>query len=329
MQISLHCSRSDIVLMLTSTYRRIRVATLATLLLVLLAVMAGAAHAQGTIRATTSPVEYVPFEVTIQTSNSYCYDATFPLVGDVQYTSGTLSVVLTHLTSTLVPDGQSTTCGQERKFTVSGLPRGRQTIKVDVTNAGVDSNNSVGARVSETITSTVDVASFSTSAALVNFWTGGFRSTSPNDSVRVFQLTPSRFAMFSGQWDWMEVGSPETNYTFKAFVFASADRLPDALARLYVLNYPDPYRGVYWTIDKVNAQRLATEWNKAVTETLWAVGRTINGACPLGMSPVYQAFHPRAISHRWTQSRAAYATMLSNGYQGDGPSWCAPALRGE
>ena len=326
MRFNTHCLRRRIEIALGRI--RNHANFLAVSLLGFLIVIAGPTYAQGTLRTSTEPVEYIPFEVVVQTSKSYCYDPTFPILGEVQYSGAMLSVVLTHLHSSLVSD-VLTTCGQERKFTLPGLPRGPQTIKVDVTDFGTSSNGGPGAHVNESITSNIVVSPFGATTSLVNFWTGAFRSTSPSDSARVFQLTANRGAIFVGQWDWLEVGSPDTGYTFKAFSFAASDQLPDALVRLYVLSYPDPYRGVYWTIDKANAQRLAAEWNKPLTETLWAVGRPINGACPIGMSPVYQAFHPRAISHRWTQSRAAYATLLANGHLGDGASWCAPALRGE
>ena len=286
------------------------------------------ALAQGTLRTSAPPVEYTAFEVVVQTSKRYCYDPVFPLLGEVQYSGGTLSVVLTHLHSSLVSD-VLTTCGQERKFVLPGLSRGPQTIKVDVTDFGASSNGGPGARVSETITSTIDVVPFSATSSLVNFWTGGFVSTSPTDSVRVFQLSPVRGAMFFGQWDWLEVGAAETGYTFKAFEVSAVGPLPGALARLYNLKYIAPFRGVFWTTDKATAQRLANEWGTPASETQWAVGRSVNGACPIGMSPVYQTFHPQAITHRWTQSRSAYAALLANGYIGEGVSWCAPALRGE
>ena len=287
--------------------------------------MAQPVHAQATIRVATPPVEYVPFEVVVQTANSYCYDAVFPLLGDIQYSGGVVSLVLTHLTSPLI-NGVPTTCGKERRFTLPGLPRGRQNIKVEVTDMGVFQSS--GARVSETITANVDVSALSANATLVGFWTARFQSTDSASPLR-FLLTASRGAMFASQWDWMEVGSPDTGYTFKAFAFDPADRLPDALARLFYVAYPAPYGGRFVTIDRAVAQRLGAEWNNPVTETLFAVGRLNDGACPIGMSPVFRTFHPQAVSHRWTQSRSAYATLLANGYKGDGPAWCAPALRGE
>ncbi len=309
--------------------RRRNTATLpAAVLFAWLALTAGLAHAQatGTIRASTPPVEYTPFEVVVQTSGSYCFDPVFPLFGDVLYAADTLSVVLTHVISPKQRPDDARVCGQQRKFMLPGLPRGRQSIKVDITSYG--GSNSTGARVVETLTTSVDVAPFAASASLITFWTGLY-SPSMVLGEGGIQLSSGRFTMFANGWDWLEVGSPDTGYTFKAFAFAAEDRLPEALARLYYVRYPTGYPGAFYTVDKAMSLRLAGEWGQPVFETLTAVGRLNQGACPLGMSSVYQAFHPLAISHRWTQSRAVYAALLANGYQGDGPSWCAPALRGE
>ena len=211
---------------------------------------------------------------------------------------------------------------------VPGLPRGRQTIKVDITDRGSSPNNNQGAHVSETLMGAFDVAPLSATAALVNFWTGLF---SPGTVLGEggIRLTSSRFSMFANGWDFLEVGDPGTGFTFKALSFSETDRLPDALARLYFVRYPSAFHGSFVTVDQAVARRLAGEWGNPVFESLSAVGKFANGACPIGMSPVYQAFQTQAISHRWTQSRAAYAALLANGYKGDGAVWCAPALRGE
>ena len=247
------------------------------------------ANAQSTIRTVTPPVEYTPFEVVVQSSKRYCFDPSFPLFGEVRYATSTVSVVLTHLNSPLLERGRWVTCGQERKFTLPGLPSGQQTIKIDVTD-GIDFQTGT-ALVSETITATIEVAAFSTTSTLVNFWTGTF--TPGLGGARGFRLTPSRFSVWNTEWDWLEVGDSEKNYTFKGFQFAEADRLPDALARIYSVTYPDPYRGSFWTVDKAVAQRLAGEWGRQIDgfPSPLAVGRLTSGACPIGMSPVYQTFH--------------------------------------
>lgn len=290
------------------------------------ALFANPTYAQGTIRASAPPVEYTPFDVVLRMDNEQCFDSVFPIFSNVRYSEGTLSVVLTHLNSPLRPKGVTNTCRLERKFTVSGLPRGRQTIKIELTEAAP--LVAPGLRVSATLTTTVEVAAISATTNLVDFWTGTF-TPALGGGARGTHLTASRFSPWNVEWDWLELAGSDWDHTFKGFSFAAGDRLPDTLAQLYLVGYPDPYRGSFWTTDKAVAQRLAGEWANPLFEMPLAVGRLNSGACPIGMSPVYQTFHRQAVTHRWTQSRAAYAAMLANGYSGDGPVWCAPALRGE
>lgn len=294
----------------------------------LLAACVNPAHAQGSIQLPTTVAEYTPFEVVVQTSKRYCFDARFPLLGEVQYSAGTLSVVLTHLSSRLRPLGNAITCGQERRFMLPGLPRGQQKIKVDITDASdVSIVESSGANVSETLVATAQVNAYN-NADLGYFWTGTF--TPGLGGAVGFLLTPTRQTVWLLEWDWLEVGFVLTGYTFRAFSFVEADRLPADLLRLYSVKYPRPFGGAFWTTDKPVAQRLAGEWANPLLESAFAVGRvSAGGACPIGMSPVYQTFNARAASHRWTQSRTAYAALLANGYAGEGAAWCAPALRGE
>ncbi len=287
------------------------------------------AHAQAAIFLPTSVVEYAPFEVLVTTGKTYCFDARFPLLGEVQYTAGALSVVLTHLRTPLRSLNDAITCDRDRRFMVPGLPRGLQTIKVDITDASdVSSVERSGANVSETLTASVQVAAFNSVTDLAYFWTGTF---TPGLGGPVgFLLTPSRQSPWLVEWDWMEVGFVLTGYTFRAFSMTPADRLPADLLRLYSVKYPSPFGGTFWTTDRAVAQRLAGEWANPLVESNFAVGRVrAGGACPMGMSPVYQTFHAGAVSHRWTQSRTAYSALLANGYAGEGATWCAPALRGE
>ena len=209
-----------------------------------------------------------------------------------------------------------------------GLPRGQQKIKVDITDASdVSIVESSGANVSETLVATAQVNAYN-NADLGYFWTGTF--TPGLGGAVGFLLTPTRQTVWLLEWDWLEVGFVLTGYTFRAFSFVEADRLPADLLRLYSVKYPRPFGGAFWTTDKPVAQRLAGEWANPLLESAFAVGRvSAGGACPIGMSPVYQTFNARAASHRWTQSRTAYAALLANGYAGEGAAWCAPALRGE
>ena len=286
---------------------------------VCLASLANLAYAQPSIQIAAPPQEYVPFQVGVTFSRPYCLNET-AAVSETEYKGNTLSITLTHLF-------QRGGCPVPQFITVPGLPRGVTTLKVSVTERGPLYGNVTN--IAETIATQVVVLPVSESVTPATFWTGRYTPPFGGTPSR-FVLTSSRFSAFGSEWDWLEAGDPETTaFTFKAFSFAASDKLPAALARLYSVPFPDPLTGVYWTIDSSSADALARSWSKPVTATQFAVGRFVNGVCPLGMSPIFQTFNPSVVTHRWTQSRSAYATMLANGYSGDGPVWCSPALRGE
>jgi len=279
----------------------------------------------GAVQLPATMVEYTSFEVIVTTDQPLCLG--FPVVGDMQYTSGTLVTVLTHL----VAPGRDRNCGEQsgrtRRLTIPGLPRGQHTLRFDVTRTPTFPEVN-GATVAESVSINVTVEA-APGVSLVNFWTGTYTPGVNNTTVSTFFLSPSRFSMFVGQNDWLEAGVSDTNYTFKGFQIDATAQLPPGLVRLSTVRYPSPFSGTFWSADVNLANRLAGEWGNARVETNYAVGKLVAGACAIGMSPVYQAFHPATVTHRWTQSRTAYITMLANGYQGDGAVWCAPALRGE
>lgn len=284
----------------------------------------GSASASG-VQISAAVTEYTPFDVVVTTDVPHCVG--FPVVGDMQYGNATLVTVLTHLgapgENIYCPDRQATS----RRVTIPGLPRGQQTLRFDVTERSI-APDTTGARIAETVIATITVAPIA-AAGLANFWTGTYTPEIGNNKISGFYLKSSRLTMFNVGNDWLEVGHADTGYTFKALQAEVGVALPTALVRLNWVQYPAPYSGIFWTTDVVAANRLAGEWGNPRNETNYAVGKLVAGACPIGMSPVYQAFHPATVTHRWTQSRTAYATMLGNGYQGDGAVWCAPALRGE
>lgn len=293
---------------------------------VAIATLSATGACAGSVQLPAGITEYVPFEVTVTTDAPHCVG--FPIVGDMQYSSATLVTVLTHLGA----PGEFFNCPNRRATTrrvgIPGLPRGQQTLRFEVTE-GSNVPDYTGARVAETITTTVNVAPIA-SGGLATFWTGTYTPELGDGKILGFYLKSSRLTMFNGGNDWIEIGPAETGYTFKSLQTDAGVALPSALARLNWVAYPAPYSsGVFWTADAVTANRLASEWGNPRNETNYAVGKLVAGACPIGMSPVYQAFHPATVTHRWTQSRTAYSTMLVNGYQGDGAVWCALALRGE
>ncbi len=285
--------------------------------------------------------EYDPFVARVTFNTAYCLSDTYPIFGEVDLKGSVLSVVLTHVK--LGP------CVATRDVRIPGLPGGQYTLRISVSKVNDDLTIPAGipggvpggfSTLAETVESPLAVL---TTTSLRSFWTArvdGNNIEDPYETGRIAYAGPVtldfsglRGGIFGLPLDWVEVGLPSgTAYAFKALGAFRAN-LQSALTPLFALKYPSPFKGSFFTADRAVAERLTREWTgKPLVEAgdaVFAVGKLIAGACPLGMSPVYQAFHPTEVAHRWTQSRVTYAMLLNVGYAGDGPVWCAPALRGE
>jgi hypothetical protein len=112
-------------------------------------------------------------------------------------------------------------------------------------------------------------------------------------------------------WPW---GSFEINADELRRVFKLATRIPSL-----------PERFLY-TIDDRERDALvatgafvdvATGSNAAVFAAIPAAG----GICPTGRVPIYRAFEPKAVIHRYVPA-ATYSLLLANGWIGDGIAFC-------
>ena len=198
---------------------------------------------------------------------------------------------------------------------IPGLPGGQYTLRISVSKTAPGSRLDGGiSTLAETVEASILV---STSTALRSFWTARVDGNEFEDIYETGRIPYAgpvtlyfsglRGGIFGLPQDWLEVGLPSgTAYTFKALGAFRAN-LQSALTPLFALKYPSPYKGSFFTADRAVAERLTREWTgKPLVDegdAVFAVGRLIAGACPLGMSPVYQAFHPTEVAHRWTQTR--------------------------
>lgn len=298
-------------------------------------------HAVAFITTPASIREYDPFTARVTFNTAYCLSDTYPIFGEVDLKGNVLSVVLTHV--------KTGPCVASRDVRIPGLPGGQYTLRISVSKVNDDRSIPAGipggvpggfSTLAETVEASILV---STSTTLRSFWTARVDGNEFEDIYETGRIPYAgpvtlyfsglRGGIFGLPQDWLEVGLPSgTAYAFKALGAFRAN-LQSALTPLFALKYPSPYKGSFFTADRAVAERLTREWTgKPLVDegdAVFAVGKLIAGACPLGMSPVYQAFHPTEVAHRWTQSRVTYAMLLNVGYAGDGPVWCAPALRGE
>lgn len=290
------------------------------------------------ISVASQPSLYQPFDITITFDTPQCFASTYPLLGDVAYKESTLTIVLSHL--------KSGACTLTQKVRIPGLPPGAQTIIVQVTKGETPFGGYVEAfpngskqytTVATTVSGVVNVdATASGRADIFTYRDDGGGLVTPPSADRAglgpIVIGNGRLvnAALGVRGDWLEIGGRPT---FSTLTIPVGGSIPDELTALRLVLYPTPLLGVFATADSVLADRLSSEWRTGSPPepTLIAgdykyglVGKLRGGICPLGMSPVYQAFHPVAIGHRYTQSSATYRMLLANGYVGDGAAFCAP-----
>ena len=294
-------------------------------------VSAGIAHAASfAISEPAAPRSYESFIGQVTFDASYCVSTSYPLIGEGELRDNVFSVVLSHL--------KYGACSNTFRVAVPGLPAQVTRLRISMTKA--PPINGQPAIVAETVEASLALSGYITGEPL---WTVRVESDGvynpfnlPQDGSRSgpVVLWSGNGAPGTGAAERMEAGaSLQTAYTFRALKPATGTTptyASDDLAPLYRVFYPAPLRGIYYTTDFVVAQQLEQSWNRRSLSDQTGiasapVGRLRAGACPLGMTPVYQAFHPTAdIAHRYTQSLAAYQLLIRNGYIGEGLAWCAP-----
>lgn len=288
----------------------------------------GVVHAASiTISEAASPRSYERFVAEVTFDTAYCVSASYPLIGDAELRGDMFSVTLSHL--------KSGPCTNAFRVSVPGLPAQVTRLRVSMTKAATAAGQP--SQIAETVETPLVLSGYTTGSPM---WTVRVESDGVYNPFNLAQdgqragpvvLWPFRGEPLTGAGEWMEVGaSLASAYTFR-MLSAPSPYVSDELSPLYRVYYPAPLRGLYYTTDFAVAQRLERSWNgRSLTDSnglsTVAVGRLRGGACPVGMTAVYQAFHPLAdIAHRYTQSLAAYQLLLRNGYVGEGPAWCAPA----
>ena len=112
-------------------------------------------------------------------------------------------------------------------------------------------------------------------------------------------------------WPW---GSFQSNAEELGRVFTLATRIPGLAERfLYTIDSRERAALVATGV----FVEVAAGSNAAVFAAIPATG----GACPIGRVPIYRAFEPKAVIHRYVPA-ATYSLLLSNGWIGDGIAFC-------
>lgn len=285
----------------------------AVALLLVCVTLMGTTSSWAQISIIGGPLEYQPFEIEVRSNDgSFCMNqhrfntsvrfGSSGLIVDVAPTldapwNADFLIALPRCTRT-----------QSIRLQLPGLPRGRHPIEV---------------RFGDRVFSEVSIAPLSTDASVESFVTAyvfnGFQS---NYILRVPGEGPVTLLV---PLEGSSVGRIVED-SFKAIRFGVDRALPGpSLARLFVITYPGGFRGRYVTTDPALASRLSQAWHgRPPDPPTHVVGRAVNGACPLGMKPVYQVWHQEFLSHRWTTEPGTYATLVANGALAEGIAFCSP-----
>jgi len=307
--------------------------TLVLLLVFAVALLSPIVDAQPAIELSpATPRAFQAFTANVTFAQDHCISGTYPLLGETSYSQGVLAIVLTHL--------KPGPCRKTHSVAIPGLPAGTQTLKISV-SAQRATATSAPAILVETVQTQLSIQNIRGFNRSMNFWTARVESDgvfnpfggASNSTDGPVVLWPFHGEPATGAGAWMEVGdNQEDAYTFKALSYTGKrSELPTSLVPLYSIFYPKPLRGVFYTTNAVLANKLSNEWNgrsdpldaDTQASSYTVVGQLTGGACPLGMTPVYQLFHPQAIAHRYTLSVSNYRLLMQNGYIGEGPAWCA------
>ena len=260
-----------------------------------------------------NPQEFEALTVTIEFSKPYCIAEHSPIFSRVSLTTGELVLLLSQF-----GDGP---CVGRKSFAVPGIPAGNFRMTVGVAgpywpNFPAESREAVSV---EQLTIPLTVSAVGQKAPLYT-WVAPME---PRATSGLF-LVPGVPGATIQNGNVSIVGRADA-YEFTAWLGRIAP-VPRAAVRLYWLDYPKPRNGSFHTTSLTDANRLASEGFTLKTDSLEEyVLPKVNGACPLGSSPVYRLFNPRVVAHRYVANVDTYNALAANGWLGEGSVFCAPS----
>ena len=205
---------------------------------------------------------YQAFTARVTFAKEYCISDTYPLLGEVDFNNGVLSVVISHL--------KPGTCRRSFTVAVPGLPTAATQLRISVSGRS-PIEPALPAVLLESVEKMITVNDFASLNIRDYFWTG---RADYSTYVNVYQipqgstdgpivLTPTHGYPLSPAFTWLEVGTDyRSTYTFRFMRFLGKNAsIPSELTPLLFVEYPAPYRGYYASTDLGTVNRLRREWH--------------------------------------------------------------------
>ena len=260
-----------------------------------------------------NPDVYEPFKVTVTFSKPYCI-ADSPYFSAVTLTGNQLSVSLSHF--------GNGPCATQRTFNLSGLPDGAFDVNVAVTGTYLNSTSNVRE------TTAVERGTFPlTVGGSVQYGKTKVYTTLQNGALvldrRPQFVQPAPSVPYDAN---TLTGYDEAEFTVYPGLGLGRIGVPNSAVPVWQLLYPTPLKGSFATTDEAEKNRLSAVGFSFLGggSTLFFVLPLVNGACPLGATPIYRLFNPKAPAHRYVSSLDTYNTLAANGFIGEGMVFCAP-----
>lgn len=290
---------------------------------ILLAPIASLTPTAEALSVSTQPAQvaaYEPFDVLVQFSREYCLSRATPIVSQVTSTAvvgpgSTLTVVLSHLD---VTDPAPCILRSTAKVRLPGMAPGINTLEVALTQTTQPFLLAYRSQVVER--GSVQVSIFPVANVPVKVMT----INGPNGAP--FYLSTVDAQNLSGSGSLLPTGPSGTSVP--AFFGWSARRMPPptVATRLFSLKFSSPV-GYFYTTSPVERDALLRAGLVDEVGPSWEpiyVLPAVNGACPLGATPVRRLFNQADILHRYEMNTDSVSVLSANGYVDENIAFCSP-----
>ena len=266
------------------------------------------------------PLAYEPFDVMVDYSRSYCLARSAPIVSQV--TSGEasssrqLSVVLSHLDVT-----DPSTCSARTSSTIRmpGVAPGTVSLTLALTQTFSPSLFIFRSGIAEQGQISFTIAPLSTPAPVKVMTING-----PNSMP--FYLSTVDAQNLSGTGTLLpSPASGVSTPSFYAWASPAGQAIPSVAKLLYRLRFAAPVRNYYTTSTKERDDLVRAGFvEQASPFSPIYVLPAVNGACPLGATPVRRLFSALDALHRYEMNVDTATVLTANGYVDENIAFCSP-----